>query len=159
MKRNVLSVMASFIIAGTLVGAQNAPAQDQAPAPQAPASAASAPQAPAPGAAGPSQASPDDTTLKGCLIQGSGPTTFILENAKLSSDAADVKGKSYVVEISAQPDQIKSIINTHVQIVGTAAKDSSASSADEKKRDEKDLPTLTAKRITRLAATCPASGD
>src|SRR4026208_2545949 len=49
------------------------------------------PRAPAPGAAGPSQASPDDTTLKGCLIQGSGPTTFILENAKLSSDAADVK--------------------------------------------------------------------
>ena len=46
MKRNVLSVMASFIIAGTLVGAQNAPAQDQAPAPQAPAAPASAPQAP-----------------------------------------------------------------------------------------------------------------
>ena len=156
MKRNVLSVMASLLIAGTLVAAQDAPAQDQAPPPPAP---ASAPQAPAPGAAGPSQASPDDTTLKGCLIQGSGPTTFILENAKLSSDAADAKGKNYVVEISAQPDQIKSIINSHVQIVGTAAKDSSASSADEKKRDEKDLPKLTAKRITRLAATCTASGD
>jgi hypothetical protein len=150
MKRHVLSVIASVIVAGTLVGAQNAPAQDQPPAPRpAPAPPAPAAQAPAP-AASPSQDSPDDATLKGCLIQGSGPTTFVLENAKLATDAADAKGKSYVVEISAQPDQIKSILNSHVQIVGKAEKESG---------DDKDMPKLTAKRITRLAATCPASGD
>ena len=151
MKRNVFSVIASLIIAGTLVGAQDAPSQEPSRAPQAPA----APAAPAPAASQP-QDSSDDTTLKGCLIQGSGPTTFVLENATLSTDAAGTKGKSYVVEISAQPDQIKSILNTHVQIVGTAEKASSASSDDDKKRDEKDMPKLTAKRISRLAATCPA---
>jgi hypothetical protein len=156
MKRTVLSVLASFIVAGTLVGAQNAPAQDQpSSAPQAPAS-----QAPAPAAASPSQESSDDTTLKGCLIQGSSPTTFFLDNATLATAAAGSKGQRYVVEISAQPDQIKSILNTHVQIVGTAdAKGESASASEERKSDDKkesDLPKLTAKRITRLAATCPA---
>jgi hypothetical protein len=148
MKRNVFSVIASVIIAGTLVGAQNAPSQEPAPAP------AAAP-APAP-AASPSQDSPDDTTLRGCLIQGSGPTSFVLENAKLSTDPAGTKGKSYAVEISAEPDQIKSILNSHVQIVGKAEKESSS---DDKKSDEKNMPKLTAKRISRLAATCPASGD
>jgi hypothetical protein len=147
MKRTVLSVLASVIVAGTLVGAQNAPAQDQPPAPpQAPAA-----QAPAPAAASPSQDA-DDTTLKGCLIQGSGPTTFILDNATPATAAAGAKGQRYVVQISAQPDQIKAILNAHVQIVGSAEK----ASSDESKREEKDLPKLTAKRISRLAATCPA---
>ena len=116
MKRTIFSVLASFIIAGTLVGAQDAPAQDRpASAPQAPAS-----QAPAPAAASQSQDSADDMTLKGCLIQGSSPTTFILDNATPATAAAGAKGQRYVVEISAQPDQIKSILNSHVQIVATA---------------------------------------
>ena len=148
MKRNILSVIASVIIAGTLVGAQNAPSQDQPPAPQAPAAPAPSAQPPA-AAPSPSQDS-DDTTLKGCLIQGSSPTSFVLENAKLATDSADAKGKSYAVEISAQPDQIKSILNSHVQIVGKAEKASS---------DDKGMPKLTAKRVTRIAETCPASGD
>jgi hypothetical protein len=151
MKRNVLSVMASVLIAGALVSAQNAPAQEQAPAP-APQAPASAPAA-APTPAAPAQDA-DDVTFKGCLIQGSTPTTFILENAK--SDAPDAKAHNFVVEIQAQPDQIKSIVNTHVQVTGTADK---VESDDSKTRDEKDMPKLTAKRITRLAATCPATGD
>jgi hypothetical protein len=142
MKRNVLSVIASVIIAGTLVGAQDAPSQEPARAPQAPA----APAAPAP-AASQSQDASDDSTLKGCFIQGSSPNSFVLENATLSTDAAGAKGKSYAVEISAPPDQIKSILNSHVQIVGKAEKESG---------DDKDMPKLTAKRITRLGATCPA---
>jgi hypothetical protein len=160
MKRNVLSVMASFIIAGTLVGAQNAPAQDQAPAPQAPSAPASAPQAPAPAAAGPSQDNADDTTLKGCLIQGAGPSVFILENAKRASDGADAKGQSYVVAITAKPEQLQMILNSHVEITGTALpKAAVTASSDAKTGKEADLPKLTAKRINRLAATCPASGD
>ena len=154
MKRNVLSVMASVLIAGALVSAQNAPAQEQAPtpAPQAPASAPAA--APAPAA--PAQDA-DDVTFKGCLIQGSGPTTFILENAK--SDAPDAKAHDFVVQIQAQPDQIKSILNTQVQVTGTADKVEGDDAQKAQKRDEKDMPKLTAKRITRLAATCPATGD
>ena len=151
MKRNVVCVLASVILAGTLVGAQNSPSQDRPPAaPPAPAPAA----APAPAPAAAPQDDADDTTLKGCLIQGSSPNSFVLENAKLSTDAADAKGKSYAVEIQAAPDQIKSIVNTHVQIVGKAEKSDSASSDD-----KKDMPKLTAKRISRIAATCPASGD
>jgi hypothetical protein len=154
MKRTVFSVLASLIVAGTLLGAQNAPAQDQpASAPQAPPA-----QAPAPGAARPSQDSADDTTLKGCLIQGSSPTTFILDNATPETAAAGAKGQRFVVEISAQPDQIKSILNSHVQIVGTADSKAAASAApsDDKKKDDDVLPKFTAKRITRIAATCPA---
>lgn len=152
MMRNVLSVMASVLVAGTLVAAQNAPAQAPAPAP-APSPAPQAPAA-APAPAAPAQDG-DDQMFRGCLIQGSSPTTFILENAK-SSASADAKAQSYVVQIQAQPDQIKSILNAHVEVTGTADKvDASA----EGKRDEKDLPKLTAKRVTRLAETCPATGD
>lgn len=151
MKRNVLSVMTSLLIAGTLLGAQSAPAQDQ-PAPSQP-----APQAPAPAAASPSQDNPDDKTLTGCLVQGSGPNVFILDHAK-AEDAPAAKEQKFLVTISAQPDQIKSIVNSQVRIVGSVQPGKSAS-ADDKKLEENDLPKLTARRITRTSATCPATGD
>jgi hypothetical protein len=163
MKRNVLSVMASVIIAGTLVGAQSSPSQDQPPAPQSPMPSAPAPApapspAAAPAAPDASQDDADDMTLKGCLVQGSAPNQFVLENAKLATDAESAKGKSYAVEIQAPADQIKSIVNTHVQIVGKAEKSDSASPDDKDSKDS-NMPKLTAKRITRIAATCPSSGD
>jgi hypothetical protein len=168
MKRHLFSVFASLVFAGALVAAQSS----QAPGSQDPAPASPAPQSPAAAPANQSDDDADDKTLKGCLIQGSGPNVYILDNATLSTDAAGAKGQRYVVEISAPADQLKTVMNTHVQIVA-AEKDKdkadapsspapagqSASGASSP-QSEAGLPRLTAKRITRLAETCPApSGD
>src|ERR1043165_3718350 len=74
MTRNLFAAFASFVVAGTLVAAQDAPAQSPAsrePSPQ-------AAQQPA------DKSSASEMTVTGCLVQGSGPTPFILENAKSS---------------------------------------------------------------------------
>jgi hypothetical protein len=193
MKRNVFGVFASIVLAGTLVAAQGQqvpePGSSPVPPPTSPAPAvpqpptAAPPQAPA--AAEPSRDSDDDTTLTGCLIQGSGPTVYILDNAKVSADAssgssaagapgasasADTKGQRYLLEISAPPDKIQPVLNSQVRIVGVAEKKDASSSASssssaasasgsEQNADEKDLPKLTAKSITRVSESCPAAGD
>ncbi len=191
MKRQLLSVIGSLVVAGALVGAQSSqPAAPQSPAPQpaapqAPAPQPAAPQAPAPEpaqpaqpsqpadmpaqpspspqpsqSAQPSQDSPDDTTLKGCLVQGSGPNVFILDNAKSSTASETAKGERYVLEIAATPEQLKPVINTHVEVSGTAKKAEAAPSAAGQDAAESALPKLMAKRITRIAETCPAAtGD
>ena len=162
MKRNLFSVLASVVFAGAMVAAQDSPSPDS---PRPPASAPSAPQAPQ--AASPVQDASkdaDDVTVTGCLVQGSGPTVFILENAKTSTDAKDAKGKRYVLEISAPADKIQTVVNHQVAIVGTAAATVSAAPAgasasaasDSKKDGESDLPKFTAKRISPQSQTCSA---
>ena len=179
MKRQLLSVIGSLVVAGALVGAQSS----QPAAPQSPAPEPAAPQAPAPEpaqpaqpsqpadmpaqpspspsqSAQPSQDSPDDTTLKGCLVQGSGPNVFILDNAKSSTASETAKGERFVLEIAATPEQLKPVINTHVEVSGTAKKADAAPSAAGQDAAESALPKLMAKRITRIAETCPAAtGD
>ena len=175
MKRNIFSVLASVVFAGALVAAQDSPSPspDPAPAPResAPAAAPAAPAASqAPQAAQPAPAPAQDAkevsevTVTGCLVQGSGPTVFILENAKMSTDPKDAKGKRYVLEISAPADKIKTVVNHQVTIVGapaatvaTAPPGASAEAASEaKKASESDLPKFTAKRISPQSQTCSA---
>jgi hypothetical protein len=69
-----------------------------------------------------------DVTLTGCLVQGSSPTVFILENAKTSTDAATAKGKSYVIQAAAGTD-LKEHLNHQVRIVGSEASMSGAGSS------------------------------
>jgi hypothetical protein len=189
MKRHLFSVFASLVLAGTLAGAQSSPSAPQGPAPEPgqPAMPPSQPAQPSPGRPGPQAPSPDepaqpaqpaqppapaqsaqpadegDTTLKGCLVQGSGPDVFILDNATPSTAASGAKGERYLLEISATPEQLKPVMNAHVEVSGTAEKaeaKADAAPAAASGQDEKSLPKLTAKRITRIAATCPAaSGD
>jgi hypothetical protein len=147
MKGNLFAMFGSLVLAGSLVAAQDSPS----PAP--------APRAPEPPAASQAQEGADEMTWTGCLVQGSGPTVFILENAKLATEANTAKGQSYVLEISAAPEKIKSVLNHNVTIVGSAEKAASpAPAASNQKRSESDLPKLTAKRITPSSDTCSA-GD
>ena len=156
MKRNLFGVLGSVVLAGALVAAQDSPAPAAAPEPQ-----PAAQSQPAAQPADRAQESADETTLTGCLVQGSGPTVFILENAKLSTAPKTAKGDRYVLDISAPADKIKSIINHQVTIVGTAEKKAApaAPEAGDQKVSESDLPKLTAKRITPQADTCSAQGD
>jgi len=145
MKRHLVAIFGSVVLAGSLVAAQD-------------------PSAPVPPAREPAfqpQEKSGETTLTGCLVQGSGPTVFILDNAKTASEAKSAKGQSYVLEISAPPDKIKSVLNHQVTIVGAADPASAAAppAASNQKRNESDLPKLTATRITPTSQTCSATGD
>jgi hypothetical protein len=91
---------------------------------------------------------------------------FILDNAKPSSAGETAKGERYVLEISATPEQLKPVINAHVEVSGTAKAKADAAAAapapapEGQNAAESALPKLTAKRITRIAETCPAAtGD
>jgi hypothetical protein len=153
MKGNVFAIFGSLVLAGSFVAAQDPP--DRPPAPRDPAPQASSQAQEA------AKESSEEMTLTGCLLQGSGPTVFILENAKLSTDPKNAKGRSYVLEISAPQDKISTVLNRSVRIVGIVAEPKVASHAPAgsgQKRNESDLPRLTAKRITPSSETCSA-GD
>lgn len=161
MKRAALSLMLSFAVAGSLYAAQN-----PSPTPQPSAPPSQAPSAPAPTPApspAPSASAQDskDVTLTGCLVQGSSPSVFILENAKMSTASASDKGKSYVVVVAGAAD-LKPHLDHQVRIVGgeiAAASSSSAPSAassSDKRNEEASFPKLNARTVTMVANTCPA---
>ena len=100
-----------------------------------------------------------DITVTGCLIQGSAPNVWVLENAKMSTAAATDKGKSYVVVVTGAAD-LKPHLNHQVRIVGaeSAASRPPAPSARRPRRstDEASFPKLNARTVTMVANTCPA---
>src|SRR5262245_3715853 len=149
MKRAALSLMLSFAVAGSLYAAQ---AQQPAAPPSAP------PSAPAVGAPA-SQDKTSDITVTGCLIQGSSPSVFVLEDAKMSTAAATDKGKSYVVVVTGSAD-LKPHLNHQVRIVGAEGAASAASGAaapaSAGKSEEASFPRLNARTVTMVANTCPA---
>ena len=157
MKRAALSLMLSFAVAGSLYAAQAqspqaqpaAPAAAQAPAPQAPSVTVQTDKAAA------------DITLTGCLIQGSSPNVFVLENAKMATAAAGDKGKSYVVVVSGAAD-LKPHLNHQVRIVGgegstvKVTPTPGGAQVEVKPNDEASFPRLNARTVTMVANTCPA---
>jgi hypothetical protein len=153
MKRAALSLMLSFAVAGSLYAAQAPSQQPASPAPAAPAPAAAAAQA--------AQDKAVDITLTGCLIQGSSPTVFVLEDAKTSTAAATDKGKSYVVVVTGAAD-LKPHLNHQVRIVGTegaaikVTPTPGGAQVEVKPTDEAGFPRLNARTVTMVANTCPA---
>jgi hypothetical protein len=151
MMRNFFTVVAAFALAGAVVTAQD-PAYP-APQPQPPASPPATSQAPA--------ATPSDTqqnqTLTGCLTQGSGPTVFILSNARLSSQARTEPGKTYVVTMT-DVGNLRTQLNHEVRITGRAEQKAMPAPKPDEKVDEKDMPKLTASAITSIATTCSTAG-
>ena len=168
MKRAALSLMLSFAVAGSLYAAQNSPSSQPSQQPSSPPAAqpaSPAPQSPAAPPASQSSQKPADVTLTGCLVQGSSPSVFILENAKASTDPATAKGKSYVIQVSGAAD-LKPHLNHQVRIVGAESALASASPSpsaaresaqSDKKDDEASFPRLSARTVTMVANTCPAA--
>jgi hypothetical protein len=173
MKDKLFSVFAAMALAGTMVVAQDSPGQSPA-RPQPPASPPAPPSA--------SQAQPPEQTITGCLVQGSGPSVFLLENAKMStstsvssqsresqaqadrSSAATTSGTTYVVTAAGASADLKSQLNHQVTIVGTltpapsAAAPAPSQSAANQRVNEQALPRITAKSIMKLADTCASAG-
>jgi hypothetical protein len=101
--------------------------------------------------------------LTGCLVQGSSPSVFILDNARLSTDAKTAEGKKYLVSMTDAAG-LRNQLNRQVTIVGTAdakavvsppvGTPDTPSPAGAARADERDLPRLSAKSIVRVADVC-----
>ena len=153
MKRAALSLMLSFAVAGSLYAAQD-------PAPRPEPAAAPAAQAPAV-TVQTNQDKTTDITVTGCLIQGSAPNVWVLENAKMSTAAATDTGKSYIVVVTGAAD-LKPHLNHQVRIVGgenatvKVTPTPGGAQVEVKQNDEASFPRLNARTVTMVANTCPA---
>ena len=94
---------------------------------------------------------PQEITLTGCVIQGSGPTVFIFDNAKKDPTSDTEKAVKYVVVAGPQDLNLRSHLNHKVLIVGTS---DGRTAPMTPKVEEKDLPRFTAKSVTMVADTC-----
>jgi hypothetical protein len=96
-----------------------------------------------------------EVSLTGCLIQGSAPTVFILENAKADAKSPTEKGVKYIVLAAAQDLNLRAHLN-HEVVVGGMTDGKDAPPTD-KKVEEKDLPKLSAKKVTMVSNTCAST--
>jgi hypothetical protein len=94
-----------------------------------------------------------EVTLTGCLVQGSGATVYILENARLGNDTTGTPG-SYVLVADNDTVKFDQNLNHEVQITGTSDNKAQPKPAAGQKPAEKDLPRLTAKVVTSVADRC-----
>ena len=95
-----------------------------------------------------------EVSLTGCLVQGSGPSVFILENAKADPRDSTEKGQNYLLTAGSVSISFSQHLNNEVKVDGKAEmKDRLAQPVGER-RNESDLPKLTATKITHVASTC-----
>jgi hypothetical protein len=131
MKRTVVGLCLSLAFATVMVAAQTTPppAQDQQKTP--------------------------DQSLTGCLTQGSGPTVFILDNARRNASDRAEKGARYLIVEAGEDLGLKSHLNHEVTVTGAPeAKMLTTPPAAGQKPIEKDLPKFSVKTVTEIADRC-----
>jgi DsbC/DsbD-like thiol-disulfide interchange protein len=133
MKRQLLGVLASVMTASALIAAQSTTAPPQNPTP-----------------------AKADITVTGCLIQGSSPAVFVLDNAKQKPDDKAEKAASYVVTQAAEDLPLAANLNHEVSVTGSADVKAMAPPSGQKAA-EKDLPRFSAKTVTLVADRCTAA--
>jgi hypothetical protein len=131
MKRQTIGVLAGLVVAAALVTAQVAAQSAQSP-----------------------QTRQPEVTLTGCLIQGSTPTLFVLDNAKKDPTSRTEPAVSYLVINQIEDVDLTQYLNHQVSITGRAE----LKVVPERPRTEKDLPTFTATAIADVSETCSATG-
>jgi hypothetical protein len=147
MKRSVFGLIASLALATAFVAAQGT---TQTP--------------PAQGSLTP-QTSTDqtkkaaDVDVTGCVIQGTAPTTFLLDNAKLDPANAEEKGKTYVLVAGSTDVDLKTHLNHQVKVTGIAENKVPPVPPAGEKVAEKDLPRFTAKAATMVSDRCTPAGS
>jgi hypothetical protein len=147
MKLHVIGFVGSVALATAFLAAQEPRTQSPSPTPDQNRPAASS-----------STAKPADVTVTGCLIQGSSPTAFILENAKRSATDKTEKGESYKLASAGEDLSFQKHLNHEVTITGSTEKASAGAMAPggQGKADDKDMQTLSAKSLTMVADKCTA---
>ena len=131
MKRFVIASIASLTLAVAAVSAQD-PQQNPAS----------------------DQKTPPPVTLQGCVIQGSGPTVFILDNARVKPEDKTEKGKQYVIVAGTEDLQLNKHVNHEVTITGSAEAKVAPAPPPGQAVAEKDLPKLTAKSVVMVSDRC-----
>jgi hypothetical protein len=183
MKRTLVGSIASFIVASALVGAQaQTPPPTTPVTPVTPGASSSEPSVQTPPVAAvviSDQNKDKETMLTGCLVQGSGPTVFLLQNAKTASQPSSETGKTYMVVKASSASGVDLVenINHKVTVTGSAedltvvAPPAVTVSADKDpvtgdrsvtigtksgvdKTDEKMLPKMSARTILSIGDTC-----
>jgi hypothetical protein len=114
--------------------------------------AAQGAQTPPPAAAPQGEKGMKDVTLTGCLVQGSAPAIFLLEDARLNPEDKNEKAKKYFVTAAA-PD-LKANLNKEVRIIGQAETKEPPTPPAGQKVAEQDLPKLAVKTIAAVADRC-----
>jgi hypothetical protein len=137
MKRQALAFVASLVCAGALAAAQSTP-----PPPQTPAD----PQ---------QQPKPAEVSITGCLVQGSAPNVFILENARAKPEDQGEKAVTYVITTVKPEMSLKAHLNHSIKVTGNAEKLSAAAAPPAgQKPKEGDLPKFTASSVTMVSDRC-----
>lgn len=135
MNRQTIGVFASMFVAAALITTQVSAQAGQAQAGQAQEAQAQ---------------KPAEVTLTGCLIQGSTPTTFVLDKAKKDPASRTEVAQSFIVISKVEDMDLTRFLNHQVRITGTAAE----AKAPANPPAEKDLPKLTASAVVNVADTC-----
>ena len=148
MKRQVIGVLAGVLGATALIAAQG-----------------NAQQA----TADPQKTAGSDTTVTGCLTQGSSPAVFILSNARQRPEDKTEKAQDYVVIGASEDLPFAANLNHEVSVTGSADKASGSSSGSSmsssastssstmgqgQSKSEQNLPRFSAKTVTLVADRC-----
>lgn len=116
------------------------------------------------GVAPPQQAAADqrqkgtEVSITGCVIQGSTPAIFIIDNAKVKPDDPNEKPVSYVLVAGTEDLMLKEHVNKEVRVQGEIERRTPPVAAPGQKVAEKDLLKFTTKGITLVADRCTAAG-
>jgi hypothetical protein len=155
MKRQIVAFAGCLVFSAAVVAQSSPPPQD--PAPQAPTTQVPPDQQqPKPFNPDPKPAAPE-LTLTGCLIQGTGPDVFLLDNAKMSPADRGERGRSYVLSASTEDLFFRSHLNHEVSVTGTPEEPKDLQPPAGQKLDERNLPKFNARSVTMVSDRCLAS--
>ncbi len=85
---------------------------------------------------------------------GTGPTVFILENAKADPRDSNEKERRYLLASTTTAISFREHLNHEVRVDGTAEMKMPPTQPVGETVKESDLPKLTATKITHIATTC-----
>jgi len=97
-----------------------------------------------------------EITVTGCLVQGSAPAVFVLQNAKRDPQSATEKAARYIVVPAAEDLVLKQHLNHQVRILGVPDGRPQPTPQAGGTVDEKLVPALNAKSLTMVSAACGA---
>jgi hypothetical protein len=95
-----------------------------------------------------------EVSLTGCLVQGTGPNVFILENAKADPRDTSQKGRSYLLDSGTASISFREHLNNEVLVDGEAEMKTPPAVPAGQRVKESDLPKLKAAKIEHVAETC-----
>lgn len=95
---------------------------------------------------------PQEVSMIGCLVQGSQPSVFLLENARPATGTTQDTGTRYLVVSDSKDVDLLSHVNREVQLTGQQV---GPVPPPEKPVPERDLPTLRARALTLVSNSCP----